>query len=112
MLDLSVPALTEIRPTNRQQSRRVERDAYRCRWCRGNLTATDVCFSDGKDAHLSCSERRNREIEGAVRMMAEQAHITAEAADNSSPALAPRPEPGTGTLTAADVKPLIEKEID
>jgi hypothetical protein len=61
-LDDRLPPLVEIIEPNRQQTRRITRRKTPCGKCFRPLTAEDLCFADGKDAHRSCAELWNHEI--------------------------------------------------
>lgn len=61
-LDPRLPPLVEIREPTRQQTRRITRRVTPCGKCRRPLTADDICFADGQDAHRSCAEHWNYEL--------------------------------------------------
>lgn len=61
-LDDRLPPLVDITKPNRQQSRRITRRQTPCGKCFQPLTAADLCFADGKDAHRSCAEHWNHQI--------------------------------------------------
>lgn len=72
ILDPRLPALVDITPTNRQQTRRITRRVTDCRLCHTPITPDDVCFADGHDAHLFCAEYRNYIlIDGAIILRAQ-----------------------------------------
>lgn len=80
VIDERLPALVEIDEPNRQQSRRVERTSTRCGKCYQPLSADDLCFADGRDAHRSCAEWWNAELlDGWAILKAQDAAAVEEA---------------------------------
>lgn len=71
-IDPRLPQLLEIEEPNRQQKRRIERQPTRCWRCGDLLSADDVCFAEGKDAHRSCAELFNYEILDGLALLRTQ----------------------------------------
>jgi hypothetical protein len=88
-----LPALGTIKPSTRQQVRRVSRTQVRCGRCGVYLVTGDgfpICFDDGRDAHKVCSEARNTGIIEALMQLKAQ---------DGKP------------MTAEEAAPLVQKEI-
>jgi hypothetical protein len=76
--DDRLPELVEIEEPNRQQSRRITRRQTPCAKCRHVLTADDLCFANGQDAHRSCAELWNHTIFDAWDELIEQDRVADE----------------------------------